>query len=145
MKNILVPVDFSDLSLEVINKAAEIAFAFKSKIWLIHIASLPPAFVGFDMVSPADQTYQDEDLQQQERELQLLEKHVQDKGLDARALLVKGLIVDSILEQAEKVESDLIVMGSHNHGFFYKTFLGSVSEGVMRKSKIPVLIVPEKE
>lgn len=145
MKNILVPVDFSDLSLEVIDKTTEIALALNSKIWLVHVASPPPAFVGFDMISPADQEYQDEDLQQQERDLQLLEKHIHDKGLDARALLVKGLTVDCIIEQAEKVEADMIAMGSHNHGFFYKTFLGSVSEGVLRKSKIPVLIVPEKE
>ncbi|WP_367328787.1 universal stress protein, partial [Lentimicrobium sp.] len=40
MKKILVPVDFSDLSTDVIDKAGEIAKAFGSEVYILHV-SLP--------------------------------------------------------------------------------------------------------
>ena len=37
---------------------------------------------------------------------------------------------------------DMIVVGKHNHGFLSTVFLGSVASSVMRKSPVPVLVVP---
>jgi nucleotide-binding universal stress UspA family protein len=49
--------------------------------------------------------------------------------------------VDEILHQSEKLDCDLIVMGTHRKGVAY-TFLGSVSKRVMSNTRIPVLVVP---
>jgi nucleotide-binding universal stress UspA family protein len=57
--------------------------------------------------------------------------------------LIHGPVINTILDEAEKFGTDLIVVGSQSHGFLYRTFIGSVSDGVMRRSPCPVLIVPQ--
>jgi len=47
-----------------------------------------------------------------------------------------------IIEESKKLNIDLIIAGHHEHGFFYNAFVGSVSAQIIKKSKIPVLIVP---
>jgi len=57
-----------------------------------------------------------------------------------------GNPVEAILEQAEKSDCDLVVMGTHGHGILGDAMIGSVSRRVLRRSKKPVLVVrlPQK-
>ncbi|MEW5940915.1 MAG: universal stress protein [Chloroflexota bacterium] len=66
-------------------------------------------------------------------------------GLDATALVVQGATVETILNEASKLEADMIVVGSHGHGALYQLLVGSVCEGVLRKAACPVLVVPTRE
>jgi nucleotide-binding universal stress UspA family protein len=50
--------------------------------------------------------------------------------------------VQTILEQAEKLDAEVIVMGSHGRGKLFDLVVGSVSAGVIRKSPVAVLVVP---
>jgi nucleotide-binding universal stress UspA family protein len=47
-----------------------------------------------------------------------------------------------ILEQVHTFGADLLVLGSHGHGGFNRLLLGSVTEKVLRRSAIPILVVP---
>ena len=67
---------------------------------------------------------------------------MRDTGLDATALLVEGAAAELIVEQAAKLDVDMIIVGSHGHGAMRQLLLGSVSEGVLHRSKCPVLVVP---
>lgn len=62
-------------------------------------------------------------------------------------VVIRGNPVDEILEQAEKRDCDLIVMGTQGHGFLEDVLLGSTARRVIRRSKKPVLVVrlPEEE
>ena len=60
------------------------------------------------------------------------------------SLLLEGSEVDRILEKAEQKGVDLILMGSHGHGLLHKAIIGSISEGVIKRSKIPVMLIPQK-
>jgi nucleotide-binding universal stress UspA family protein len=62
--------------------------------------------------------------------------------LDTTALLVHGATVEVILKEASDLEVDLIVVGSHGRGAMYQLLVGSVSEEVLKKSRIPVLVIP---
>ncbi len=53
-----------------------------------------------------------------------------------------GHPVARILECADRLEADLIVIGSHGKGRLKYAFLGSVAEKLLRKSHRPVLVVP---
>jgi nucleotide-binding universal stress UspA family protein len=62
-------------------------------------------------------------------------------------LVKRGNPVEEILEQAEKRNCDLIVMGTQGHGLLEDVLLGSTARRVIRRSKKPVLVVrlPEEE
>lgn len=58
-----------------------------------------------------------------------------------RAHLVEGPAVDAVLDVAEEIEPDLLVLGSRGHGFVERLVMGSVSEGVVHHASCPVLIL----
>ena len=59
--------------------------------------------------------------------------------------VIEGHSVNEILKHAEKESCDLIVMGTHGKGILSHAFLGSVAEKVIRKSRIPVMVIPIPE
>ena len=59
--------------------------------------------------------------------------------------VVEGYPVNEILDKAKKLNCDVIVMGTHGRGLLTHALLGSVSERVLRRVHIPVIIVPLPE
>ncbi len=142
MKNILVAIDFSDISDALIAKACEIAGSFSCQLWMIHVAAPDPEFVGY-AVGP--QHVRDWRASTLRREHQILQKKAEDiekTGIDVTPLLVQGPTIESILSEAAKLEADLIVVGSHGHSAFFETVVGTVSHGLLRRSPYPLLIIP---
>jgi nucleotide-binding universal stress UspA family protein len=60
-------------------------------------------------------------------------------------LLLKGTPANLIVEKANELNADMIILGSHGHGLFHKALLGSVSESILRHAHCNVLVVPSKE
>lgn len=145
MKTILVPVDFSDLAISVIEMAAKIAGAFNSKIRLIHVLSSQPYYVGIEMGADVVQEVKKEERKRIENDIAAMEEYLRSKGLDVTSVIDEGKVINTILEECSHCDADLIVIGSKNLGVLSRTLLGSVSEGVLRKSPCPVLIVPYHE
>jgi nucleotide-binding universal stress UspA family protein len=56
--------------------------------------------------------------------------------------VLEGFPADAILEKAKELECDAIVMGTHGKGIIANTFLGSVAKRVLRRSRLPVFIIP---
>jgi nucleotide-binding universal stress UspA family protein len=142
MKNLLVSIGFEDNEQLLIDKAFELAHSFKSKVWLIHIAAPEPDFIGFDVGPQYIRDSRAEELRKEHRLIQQYADELQEKGVDAEGLLIQGPTIDMVIKEAEKLKIDLIIVGHHEHNFLYKTFVGSVSDEIVDKSKIPVLIVP---
>ena len=111
MKNIIVPIDFSNVTDKVVANAADIATSFSAKLWLIHVAAPDPEFVGYE-VGP---------------------QHVR----DWRA--------ETILKNAEKLNAELIILGTHGHGVIHKVLVGSVSASIIKKATCPVMLIPARE
>ncbi|HXW77273.1 MAG TPA: universal stress protein [Candidatus Eremiobacteraceae bacterium] len=61
-------------------------------------------------------------------------------GISFETKQMEGGSVDTILSVADSTGADLIVIGSHGRGGIARAVLGSVAEGVMRRSRVPVLI-----
>ena len=142
MKNILVPIDFSDVMHSVIEKASEIALAFTCKLWLIHVAAPNPEFVGYDIGPQYVRDRRARTLRDEHKTIQKEAHNLEKKGIEVESLLIQGVIVDSILAESEKVKADLIVLGSHGHGALYRMLMGSVCEGILGKASCPLLIIP---
>ncbi len=143
METVLVPIDFSELGASVVEHAAQVAEAASTKLVLLHVGPPAPDFVGQQLyrkvVSDGDEL--PEPLREAYEKLRGFETDLRARGIEVESLFVQGKSVESILEEAERLEADMIVIGSHRGGTLYR-LLGSTSEGVLRGAPCPVLVVP---
>jgi nucleotide-binding universal stress UspA family protein len=142
MKNILVTIDFNKNEELLIDKAFQLAESFDSKLWLMHIAAPDPDFVGYEVGPQYIRDSRASDLRKEHKLLQEYATALKKKGVESEGLLVQGATIEMIIEESKKLNVDLIIAGNHEHGFFYNAFVGRMSVKVIKKSKIPVLIVP---
>jgi len=157
MKQLLAAVDFSKTTDAVLEQAAKLATALDAKLWILHVTSDETQAMAYEATQftgyspeftsmPADvQLARDLSAEEFKREhAQLLEmsSRLRKGGVDAQALLLKGDAAKLILEKAEDLQAEIILLGSHGHGLLHKALLGSVSEAVIRHAKCNVLIVP---
>ena len=142
MDNILAAIDFSDITPKVVDRATEMARSFSCKLWLIHVAAPDPDFVGYGTGPQCERDWRAKTLRKEHKYLQDKALELEQSGIDVTPLLIQGATVATIIEESSKLKADMIVIGSHGHGALYKTLVGSVSEGIIRKAACPVLIVP---
>jgi nucleotide-binding universal stress UspA family protein len=142
MKHLLVPLDFSDATERVAEAAAQLAAKLAARITLLHVAPPDPAFVGYEAGPQSVRDNVAKQLHEEHKRLQAVEKQCAQRGLSVTALLVQGFPSEKILSECERMQADLIVMGSHGHGMLRHLLVGSVTDGVLRKARCPVLVVP---
>jgi nucleotide-binding universal stress UspA family protein len=142
MRKIVVPVDFSTMTEDVLEMAKLFAGTFTGELYLIHVIQTDPALIGYlpeprELHEPVPESCAKVyfSLQEQARQLRYA-------GYRTFPCLIEGEIVDAILKKARSVEAELIIMGAHNKGALSRIFLGSVSEGVLRRARCPVMVIP---
>jgi nucleotide-binding universal stress UspA family protein len=59
-----------------------------------------------------------------------------------RTKVVEGYPAEVILRVADEEKCDIIIMGTHGKGIISQTFLGSVAERVLRRTRKPVFVIP---
>jgi nucleotide-binding universal stress UspA family protein len=141
--SLLVAVDFSSVTddqLEIVGRLA----SPNREIYLLHVAEPDPTFVGME-AGPEEVRHQVAvEFKREHDQIHALADRLREQGHEATALLVQGPTIQTILKQAEKLEGEVIVVGSHGHGKLFDLVVGSVSAGVIRKSPVPVLVVPSR-
>jgi nucleotide-binding universal stress UspA family protein len=144
MSHILAAVDLSSVSAAVIREAEFFARAMQARLTLLHVAGPnPEEFVGYEAGPQAVRDSRAEKLRHEHTELQQRAAALRASGIEADALLVEGPTVETILKEADRFESRLIVLGTHGHGMLFHALVGSTGAGVVKESKRPVLIVPD--
>jgi nucleotide-binding universal stress UspA family protein len=63
-------------------------------------------------------------------------------GIHATLFKISGLTAENILRAAEKLNADMIVIGSHPHGKFFRLLFGDVNESLLHHARCPVIVVP---
>jgi nucleotide-binding universal stress UspA family protein len=142
MKNILLTIDFDNNEIVLIDRAIEIAAAFDAKIWLLHVVAPEPDFVGLEVGPQYIRDTRAEELKRERRLLSDYTDVIKLENVSCEGILIQGATIEMILKEAEKLNTDLIIIGRHEHNLMYKAFFGSVASGVIKKSKIPVMVVP---
>lgn len=142
MKNILVAVDLDPTDNLLLGAAISFGEKFGSKLWILHAAAPDPDFVGYDVGPEYIREGREEELQSEQKKLLEMSQMAQDKGVQAEALLIKGPTVELLEHEIEKLDIDLLVIGSHKHGLLYTTFVGHTSTKLLRHQTVPILIIP---
>lgn len=141
-QNILVPVDGSNTSFSAIEKAADIAKAFNSKITVVQVLALDP-YIAAEYIT----TNQTNELIERARTSinQTLEEAKQkfsEAGVEVETKILEGQVIHrEIVKAAEDLNSDLIIIGSHGRTGIKKLILGSVAQNVLGEIHTPVLVV----
>lgn len=138
LKQILVPIDFSDCSLEALEYAALVAQRSHTSLKLLHV--LEPLSYGLDFTLPHQAKRASTKAEQMKR-LSDLASALATAGIPSEFQMMGGLPIDSILGTAKTQAADLIVMGTHGRRGLSHALFGSIAEAVLRKSSCPVLTV----
>jgi len=154
-KSLLYTTDLSDNSAHAFRHAVSLARAYQAEVHILHVMpALDSAMENYVAAVMGEETFVK--LTQSNRE-QLIETirerlkkfaadELQDHPEDLKRIIDieihYGRPAATILERADKIDPDLIICGTHGKGLVSHTFLGSVAEKVLRKSKRPMLIVP---
>ena len=138
LEQILVPVDFSDCSLDALEYAVVVAQQAKASLMLLHV--LEPVSYGLDFSFVHIGTHEQERERWTKRMEELISSH-QHSHVPMESRLRGGTPADSILDSAQTLPCDLIVMGTHGRRGISHTVSGSIAEAVLRKARCPVLAV----
>jgi nucleotide-binding universal stress UspA family protein len=143
LRNILVPIDFSEPSKKALSYALSFAKQNGGRITLLHV--IEPIFVYPDAVYPV---MMDIDLgpagaKKAFRKL-CKEEHV-DRHLVRNMLIRRGTPHQEIAQAARELEADLIIIATNGYTGLAHVLLGSTTERVVRHAPCPVLVVREKE
>ncbi|MFK7821638.1 MAG: universal stress protein [Planctomycetaceae bacterium] len=143
LQKILVPVDFSDFSMNALNYAVRLARKVDAKLFILHVAS--PVFNEFmsECRSSYKESYEDFEgraLTKVAQDLDNLLTSCPVSDAAQRAIRV-GCPVSEITSFAEEEDIDMIVMGTHGRTGLSHLIIGSVAERTVREAHCPVLTV----
>ena len=145
MATIIFPVDFSEKTSLLVEKAVKFAKMVNGKIHVIHVA---PADIGFAIGDMGYQYIPELEQHEMNEELKLLldiQNKITEQGVSCDHFLKQGIAKDIIMDVAHEKNADFIIMGSHGRSGMYDVFVGSLTKTLTKTSDIPVLVIPVHE
>ena len=147
-KHLLVPIDFSEVCLEALPVALEMAKCMNADLTLVHVvtgggrASVVP---GLSSRPPPSKMMsgvgEEEALLKGVRENQLAEV----ENVTLQIISAEGHPAAAIAQHAKDMAMDMIVITTHGRSGFTHALMGSVTEAVIRSAPCPVLVVRASE
>jgi len=128
VRNLLLAVDGSDLALAALPGVIEIADLFEARVVLLRV---------LEEKSP-------ETPAEAEKQLKAIAKTIEKEGIETLSLIERGEPVDQILKALRFHEIDLLAMATHGRSGLTRAVMGSVSEDVLRRATVPILIARQQ-
>jgi len=152
-KKILVGVDFSDITDQILQSAVYLARLFGSELKLVHIIENTIFPVALDEIEPLIdpeefkkivETVEKLTLEAGNKLEEITKKIIEEEGIKASFLVKTGDIAEEILEICEQGNFDLIVIGAHKEAMTESLLLGNEAEKIVNKARASVLVVKGK-
>ena len=145
MKTILVAIDLSPITPQVVEGAAQLAKDLQAKLIILAVlepvAAYVPVGAAMDVIT-APMPMEPPDVEGLKERLEKLAAPLRATGLSVETITAVALPQDEIIDQSKATGADMLVLGSHGHGALYHLFSGSVVTSVLHKSTIPVTVIP---
>jgi nucleotide-binding universal stress UspA family protein len=137
----VVAVDFSEVAAQVYEAAAGLADRLRARVVVVNITEPQVDLVG--LAVPQAYTAAEEEIKKlAEAKLNVARELFEARSVQVETVHEWGPVVACILDKVAKYDAGLVVVGSHGHGALYNLLVGSVAEGVIRHSTVPVVVVP---
>jgi len=138
-KNILVPLDGSELAEKILPQVEEIAKTNQAQVTLVTAGhfTAAPAYLGQETIKEAEAS----EKKVAEEYLGKKETELKEKGLKVNWTYKRGLAPYAIVAAAKDENADLIAMATHGGGDVAWS-LGSVAAQVVSHAPVPVILLP---
>jgi nucleotide-binding universal stress UspA family protein len=137
-ERILIPTDGSEHAAAAAETAFELADALDAAVYAVSIAELGP--LG-SVRLPGDEASAEEVLRARAEEfVSRVAAQGADRGLAVTTAVRQGTPVTEILDYADEIEADVVVMGTKGRGGVSRLMLGSVTDAVTRFGDVDVLV-----
>ena len=141
IKNILLPTDFSNISLTAAEYAVELADQYKAKLHVLNVLEKTPPILAIRSLDISrEKIIKSIDADAKEQLDGCVNKIRKIKDVEIVAAIQKGIDYEEIIKYSRDKKIDVIVIATHGRTGILHTLLGSVAEKVIRYSKIPVLV-----
>ncbi len=145
IKNILVPVDYSECSLAALSVAKTYAEKFGASLDIVHVWDRPSYVSGDTIVRHGDTRLSLLDMIRENAQRDMNEFVSAAKlpaTIRSNVHLLSGNPAAALLGVLREGKYDLVVLGTHGRTGLSHVLLGSVAETLVRLSPVPVLTVP---
>lgn len=155
INHILYATDLSENSAYAFRYAINSTLKHNSKISILHLleplpamaAALAETMLSQEQLKKLHNEKRSHALDQIRSRLRIFfEKELPDdpecQARVASIIVTEGFAADEILQKADELDCDMIIMGTHGKGIMAHTFLGSTAKRVLRRTRRPVFIIP---
>jgi universal stress protein A len=141
IKKILIPLDFSDHTDEIVSYGVQLARRFQAEVHLLHVIPNLDYFTPYESFLAAESLVSvQKDIETEvTKDLQAVAQKIE--GVPVKQAIHSGVAFLEIIDYVRTEGIDLIVMGTHGRGGIEHILIGSVAEKVVRKSPCPVLTI----
>jgi nucleotide-binding universal stress UspA family protein len=155
MKKVLIALDFDPSAQKVAETGYSLARSMKAEVVLLHIMgglnyytsleySPIMGYEGFSSGATAANLIDIEKIREaSENFLNESRRHLGDETI--KTIVADGDTAEEILNTAQSIKADVIVVGTHSRRGLEKILMGSVAEKVFHKTSIPLFIIPTKK
>ena len=143
IKRILCPVDLSQFSRDALHHALALARWYEARVTVFHVYSDPQPVVpltGMPGNVPLPPLVQPVEITEEVR--RFCAPSLRQSGQSVDIVVSEGNPTKEIVKLGEQLPADLLVLGTHGRSGFERLFLGSVTEKVLRSTRVPALTVP---
>jgi nucleotide-binding universal stress UspA family protein len=144
ISHILVPIDFSECSMNALKYAAQLARKLRTAdLVIVHAFTMPLVYGEMGIYASADllTAKMDEEIEENFRGLS---KNIPElKKISFTTLTQQALAVDAILSLCMTTDIDLVVMGTKGASGIDEIIMGTNTYSVIKNTKCPVLVIPK--
>ena len=137
-RQMVLPIDFSDCSMDAFEYAIEVAKWFDGPLTLVYAIEPLSYSLDFTLTHPLQEKANRKKIEHRLQELTTL---LENEGLSAQYKLVEKPSVEAILEISSTQQADLLIMGTHGRKGLSRLLLGSTTSKVLQHSPYPILTV----
>ena len=143
MKKLLIGIDFTEADNTVLDLVRPLAKAQSAEVTLIHCVPPMSQWVGCYLAYvPEELAERKEEAEAFEGKLAEMVAGLKKEGIEADSVLIEASAGPGIVKHAKENDYDQIVVGTHSRNLLERALLGSSADHVVRKSPVPVLVVP---